>query len=74
MAKAVRYQGAVRKALARAIAKHGLTGTAALTRKAGIQVVPGQSRRKFKVSLPTLCKIGQEAGITLKRGRPRKAA
>jgi len=63
------YTGALARKIASLIRKHGITGTRKVLAKEGLPQAEGRNK-KYKVSMPTLIKIGQKAGITLKRGRP----
>lgn len=64
------YTGVLARKIASLIRKHGITGTREVLAKEGVVLADGEKAKKIKVSMPTLIKIGQKAGITLKRGRP----
>jgi len=63
------YTGALARKIASLIRKHGITGTRKVLAKEGLPQAEGRNK-KYKVSMPTLIKLGKAAGITLKRGRP----
>lgn len=67
------FVGKVKTEITRLIRKHGITGTrdilaakkGELAEHRNAEIVP----KPLSISLPTLVKLGQKAGITLKRGR-----
>lgn len=65
------YKGALAKNIARIIKANGLLKGQKVLAKEGVQLKPGTPRKKMKVSLPTLSKLAKEAGVILKRGRPK---
>jgi hypothetical protein len=68
------FIGAVEVAIAKVIRVYGIKESIEHLATIGVQVLPGQKKRKFSVSAGTLRKIARKFGITLKRGRPRKYA
>lgn len=68
------FVGSTERAIVRVINRMGLMRAQRFLASEGVQTAPGQGKHPVNISLPTLHKLAQRNGITLKRGRPAKAA
>lgn len=69
----VMYKDNLAKVVVQAVQKHGLSGAREVLSE-GVQVKAGTKKQSLKVSMGTLIKLAKQAGLTFKRGRPKKEA
>jgi len=68
------FTGVLKANIVKVIKAHGLMRGQRLLATEGVQAKPGAKKKPVNISLPTLSKFAEEAGIEFKRGRPALAA
>jgi len=64
------FVGVLKSNIVRLVKTHGLMRAQRILASEGVQAKAGQKKSPVKISLPTLSKFANEAGLVLKRGRP----
>ena len=80
LGRPVKYSGPLAKHIVSMIVLHGATGARAkLNAPKRNKIANGRNHKLIpakglNISMPTLLKLASEGGVTLRQGRPRKAA